>query len=275
MDNGPPNYYQFPDSHDQHLIVFIRWLVAGLLIFLVLIISLIWFADRLLIHVPFSAETRFVKPYESLLEKYHQLDSDELVIEQYLQGLADNLAEGGYLEEGMVLKVHYLDQPEVNAFATLGGNIFVLRGLVESMPNENALAMVLAHEIAHVKHRDPIVSVSRGMALQIVYSFFAGDAGTIFNTGSELGMLLFSREQENRADLEALETLHRYYGHVTGATTFFSYLQDESVEMAEVENLPSWLLSHSKLQERIEVIDAYVDRNHWVEGEVRSINVGK
>ena len=84
--------------------------------------------------------------------------------------------------------MHYDDDADVNAFATLGGHIVVYPGLLEAVPDENALAMVLAHEIAHVRHRHPIVGLSR-----------------------------------SAADATALETLARAYGHVGGADRFFRH----------------------------------------------------
>jgi predicted Zn-dependent protease len=49
--------------------------------------------------------------------------------------------------------VGILDSPELNAFATTGGHIFVCRGLMEALTTEDALAAVLAHEIAHIQLR--------------------------------------------------------------------------------------------------------------------------
>ncbi|MDO6593349.1 M48 family metallopeptidase [Neptuniibacter sp. 1_MG-2023] len=267
MSYGDSNSYQLPDSHDQQVKSFMRWLLLGIALFIGLVVAVIWFADRLLIHVPLSAEARFVKPYESLFEKYNTLDAEEQRVERYLQNIVDDLSAKSGFDEPVRINVHYLDTLEINAFATLGGNIFVLRGLVEAMPNENALAMVLAHEIAHVKHRDPIVSVSRGLALQVAYSFFAGDPGTVFNTGSELGMLVFSRGQEESADLAALDTLQRHYGHVAGATTFFTIMQEQYAAKDETEKLPTWLLSHPKLQHRIDTINARIDMKNWYKGQ--------
>jgi predicted Zn-dependent protease len=44
-----------------------------------------------------------------------------------------------------------LDSPELNAFATTGGHIFITRGLIETLQTEDALAAIIAHEIAHVQ----------------------------------------------------------------------------------------------------------------------------
>jgi predicted Zn-dependent protease len=47
--------------------------------------------------------------------------------------------------------VMILDAPELNAFATTGGHIFITRGLLEALTSEDALAAVIAHEIAHIQ----------------------------------------------------------------------------------------------------------------------------
>ena len=73
--------------------------------------------------------------------------------------------------------MHYDDDAVVNAFATLGGHIVVYQGLLEAVPDENALAMVLAHEIAHVRHRHPIVGLSRSAALGFALMLLGADSG--------------------------------------------------------------------------------------------------
>jgi len=52
-----------------------------------------------------------------------------------------------------------LDAPQLNAFATPGGFIFVTRGLLERMRSEAELAGVLAHEIAHVLQKHHLKAI--------------------------------------------------------------------------------------------------------------------
>jgi len=49
-----------------------------------------------------------------------------------------------------------LDNPGYNAFATPGGHIFITKGLVEAAPSEDALAGIIAHELAHIFLRHSI-----------------------------------------------------------------------------------------------------------------------
>jgi len=50
-------------------------------------------------------------------------------------------------------RVEILDTNEICAFATPGGHIFISRGLIAIAPSEDALAAVIAHEVAHIQQR--------------------------------------------------------------------------------------------------------------------------
>ena len=104
----------------------------------------------------------------------------------------------------MQITVHYASDDTVNAMATLGGNIVVFQGLIDTVDSENALAMVLAHEIAHVRHRHPIVAMGRGFTVMLALSALSGVGdGMIQQWVGSMGMLpmlAFSREQEEAAD---------------------------------------------------------------------------
>jgi len=49
-----------------------------------------------------------------------------------------------------------LDSDEINALAAPGGIIFITRGMLRACENEDQLAAVLAHEVAHVQNRHGI-----------------------------------------------------------------------------------------------------------------------
>lgn len=54
-----------------------------------------------------------------------------------------------------------LNSDEINAFACPGGTIFITKGMVKAVKNEDELAAVLAHEVAHINHRDGISSIKQ------------------------------------------------------------------------------------------------------------------
>jgi len=118
-----------------------------------------------------------------------------------------------------------LESDELNAFASPGGIIFVTSGLINSLKNEDELASVLAHEIAHINHRDGISSIQTsrltGLATLIgteaaqvygpselseIVRLFEGSIDDVFKTVVVNG---YSRSQELEADEAALIYLSR------------------------------------------------------------------
>jgi len=55
-----------------------------------------------------------------------------------------------------------LNSAEVNAFSAPSGYVFITRGLMELCADEDQLAAVLAHEIAHITQRHALKIVARG-----------------------------------------------------------------------------------------------------------------
>ncbi|MCL2140019.1 MAG: M48 family metalloprotease [Treponema sp.] len=62
--------------------------------------------------------------------------------------------------------VMLLDSEEINAFATSGGHIFISRGLISSAKSEDALAGVIAHEIAHIQLQHSIKAIKTSRITQ-------------------------------------------------------------------------------------------------------------
>jgi len=54
---------------------------------------------------------------------------------------------------GIQYQFHVVDSPEINAFALPGGQIFVMRGLLDFVESEAELSAILGHEISHVDLR--------------------------------------------------------------------------------------------------------------------------
>lgn len=98
----------------------------------------------------------------------------------------------------------------VNAFAMPGGKIVVLQGLLPVTQTEEALAVVLGHEVAHVIAQHSNERISQQLALQyggaIAGGLLGSSAGAqigqqVFGIGAQLGVMLpYARKQELEAD---------------------------------------------------------------------------
>ena len=227
---------------------------------------LAYLANYLALYIPFETELRLSKTLTDHLFLEKDLSPNQHQETQlYLQQLADKIAIAQGLPAEMKIIVHYTDDETVNAFATLGGNIFMFRGLLEKLPNENAVAMVLAHEIAHIKYRHPICSMSRGVIIGLALATINGNFGNsiaqeALTNGTGLAGLKFSRNQENQADQEALKTLVKLYGHVNGAKMLFNVLEKESQGI----KTPAFLSTHPLSNQRIQNIDTFQHQRQLV-----------
>lgn len=125
------------------------------------------------------------------------------------------------------------------------------------MPNENALAMVLAHEIAHIKHWHPIKAVGRGVVLGAILTMldFSDGSNIASRKLGDMGLLTtlsFNREQERQADEIALSALYKIYGHVAGADSVFKRFG----ELEKSIITPEFFNSHPFSESRLLAIDA-------------------
>ncbi len=219
------------------------------------------FAERLALHIPFSVE-------HELLESIEFEDSGEsnAEVQDYLNGLTSQLLPHIELPEGITVQVTYVDDSIENAFASLGGQISIYRGLIELLPNENALSMVIAHEIAHIQQRDPIVALGRGVVVGLFLTAITGSntdrfVGSVVSDTGALTVLGFDRKQEQRADEIALKAVAKYYGHVNGADELFKAFSKLEGEFGSLT--PEFFSTHPLSDDRIKEIKLQADKNNW------------
>ncbi len=255
-------------SRDNPLKEFFLLLLAAAGALLVMLFALSLAAQKLAPLVPFAVEERLVARFANQFPAAPDSEHAQR-IEQYLQGLAASLLQSQTLPDGLALNIHYLPSETVNAFATLGGNVYVLDGLIDVMDSENALAMVLAHEIAHILHRDPIVAMGRGLTVSLALASVTGfsNSGAADWLIQQLGLatvMSFTRDQERAADALALEMLQAHYGNVQGAETLFQLMAERSAEPPEMLN------THPLSARRLAAIEAFA-RHHPQRGQVKPL----
>jgi predicted Zn-dependent protease len=186
-------------------------------------------------------------------------------VQAALQALADRLAAHMDLPAGMRVRVGYSDTATVNAMATLGGQTVFFRGLLAKLDSEDAVAMVLAHEMAHLKYRHPAASLGRGVATGLVLSVVSAElgrsvGGTMLTQAGMVALLRFNREQERDADAEALRVLAQEYGHLAGAVELFDVFGRVASAGASgfaERAVPEVLRTHPLTGSRVEAVHAW------------------
>jgi hypothetical protein len=236
-------------SRESVLAEFVR-LAVGLGIAIVAVTGLLYFGGGALARlIPFGTEAGWVEGRVLAPLEVTDRSADARAVGPYLQRLADDLALGMALPAGMRPIVHWSETDVPNAFATLGGHIVVTRGLYTRMPSENALAMVVAHEIAHVRERDPITAVGGSATLVLVLVLLGGDVDRLVPQLAQAVQLGYSRQAERRADELALQAVIKRYGHAGGTAAVFEVLERYAGPSRDAT--PTLLSTHPADEDRI------------------------
>ena len=237
------------NQHDNPFVDFV--IMAGALLLAVVAISFLigWGATRIAPAVPFEWE-----PNLSFGPSDVSSEQDERIAEYLQQLTRDLIPHDADISE---INVHWLPDIEAaNAFATSGGNIHVTRGLLDAVKSENGLAMVLAHEYAHIELRHPVVLMLEQIGhtlIALVTGFDNSSAGTIAQQTGFISLMAFSRDMERDADERAVTLLNAYYGHSRGSDELFEHILQTDKDAAHQWGL--WQ-SHPATQERIEFLES-------------------
>ncbi len=188
-------------------------------------------------------------------------------VEEALQRILDGLSRHGSGTSSPPWRVHLAESGMVNAVALPGGHIVIYSGLLDAVESENELAFVLAHEMGHFAHRDHLRGLGRRLVLFVMAaSLFGRDSAVSDFAGRSLGNLelKFSREQEEAADLSAVDLLYRRYGHAGGATEFMQRLA-----AVEGRGPAVYLFStHPHPRDRIKALREYIRQRGYPVGEM-------
>jgi len=138
--------------------------------------------------------------------------------------------------------------------------------------------MVMAHEIAHLKHRHPAAALGRGVAVGVVLSLVSADlgrtaaGGTLTQAGT-VTLLSFNRDQEREADEEALRVLAAEYGHVGGALDLFAvFAKVQSEQTSGLVPAAEFLATHPLTENRVATVRRWAEQNRIsVEGRRRPL----
>jgi predicted Zn-dependent protease len=134
----------------------------------------------------------------------------------------------------------------VNAFTLPDGRMVILRGLIDKAGNADEFAGVLAHELGHMRHRDPTRETLRRLML-IMLARSLGWGGDI---GGQMTALSYGRRAEAAADASAIETLQRAGLRADGLGHFFDRMHTETGG----DGLPAFLSDHPSTVARAEAL---------------------
>lgn len=149
---------------------------------------------------------------------------------------------------------HVIENEEVNAFATLGGHIFIHTGLINVMDNPEELAAVVAHEMGHVEERHVVDKMVTELGVTLLFSVLSGSDPALITELVELTLSnVFSRGQETEADQYGLDLLMKAKISPLNMAHAFRKLKEES----NGNYVPEILSTHPNINSRIRKATAY------------------
>ena len=165
-----------------------------------------------------------------------------------------NRLYAGRAEEAPDFTVSVYRLPMINAFALPGGRVVLSGKLIEAAKTPDEVAGVLAHELGHVKNRDPEVAVVRLTGMQVLISLATGsDGGTVLtNLAGFAALLRYTRSAELKADAYSLELLNHARIDPLGLKRFFESIKElEETRSPHIGPLGSIIATHPATEERI------------------------
>lgn len=154
--------------------------------------------------------------FEEIKTKQDVLEDPE--VNRYVDCVASAIT--GVVAPDESWEVVVFDEKSANAFALPGGKIGVHSGLLDVARDQDQLATVLAHEVAHVRAEHGNARMSAATVTQVgvtaLQIMLGGESRerqqmmALLGVGATVGILLpYSRSQETEADLLGLDYMAR------------------------------------------------------------------
>jgi len=152
------------------------------------------------------------------------------------------------------IDVQVVKNAQVNAYATLGGNIYINSGLLKQAQSPDEIAGVLAHEITHVAHRHIMEGAIEHAFTSAGLHALLGDGSSMAEWSNYFLKMDFSRRQEAQADEGGLQRLQKAHIDNKGFKDFFA-------RMEETTAAEQFLSDHPANSARIAMVDQYPVQN--------------
>ena len=203
---------------------------------------------------------------------YKHLDViDDPVIVPYVNKIGQRIL-ASLPQQPFKYQFHVINDDIYNAFATPAGHIFVYTGLLNAMQEEEELAGIMGHEIAHVYCRHISQKIERskkismatlaGVAAGVLMGLGgAGEAAGAVTMGSmaagQTAELAYSRENEMQADQLGVEFLAKAKYNPSGLLKILKKIRSKS--WFGSNQIPTYLMTHPAVEDRIAFISSWIE----------------
>ena len=198
--------------------------------------------------------------YNELRDKGEIVESSSLYAT--LKPIADSISRVAQSRYPHPFKFYLVHERQPNAFATPGGNVYVVDSLLYFVKNTEQLAGTLCHEVSHTIHRDSISLMERRNAIkrhEIEAAILLGPTRAHILAIALLGdlhSLGYSREAELNADITGSDICAEAGYNPWGLVWLFDEFQH-----ADTKQIPQLLSDHPANGTRIETLKKHFRDN--------------
>ncbi len=187
----------------------------------------------------------------ALGEQTNQSISNEVKISRnpamisYIDRIGQRLARNS-ARPNLKYTFQVVEDDNINAFATMGGFVYINTGLMKAADNEAQLASVIGHEIGHITGRHSLQQVKQRAISQGVTSLLGVDRDQVVQIGVQVALTLpNSRQDEYDADRRGLNTMIQTGYAPSAMPEFMKKL------ISGGKSSPEFLSSHPAVPERV------------------------
>jgi len=166
---------------------------------------------------------------------------------------------------GVPYSFKVLDTKEVNAVSLPGGPVYVMRGLLDLVgDDDDALACVMGHELGHVNGRHAAKQISQQIQTNLAIGILlrGGTAQQLAGLGADLLGLKYGRDDEYESDRRGLSYAFKAGFDPKGLIRFFQKLQ----AMEKSGGTPEFLRTHPVTRSRIERAERIIEAQDYPYG---------
>jgi len=198
--------------------------------------------------------------FNGLKAKVEIVDSSPLY--DTLRPIAEAITRAAQPQYDHPFKFYLVHEPQPNAFAAPGGNVYVVDSLLYFVKNNDELVGTLCHEVSHTIHHDTMTLMKeqkRIVAREIGAAILLGPDGLEMlgiALAGKLHSLSYSREAESRADLTGSDICAAAGYNPWGLVWLFQDFQN-----AKMRNIPQLLSDHPNNQNRVNALELHFRQN--------------
>lgn len=202
-------------------------------------------------------------------------DVDKEVVSQY--GLVDDQTmQGEVTRMGKAIAAvsprsklpwtfRVIKDPNINAFSTLGGYVYINKGMMDFAASPDELAFVIGHETGHIVERHVVTSMEKDFWTQMLVGILVRDATVANNVYTVLSIAQsrgFGFKAEHQADEVGIDLMYKAGYNPYGAVVSMERMRDKFGEGGP-NDLASWIKPHPNFDTRIADLNKYIVALHY------------